>query len=162
MDAQGGACVPHAPPRSANEDDVQDCVVKKKLTRNELNRIENERRKKLREEQKNGKDRQAFDDVISMSKAAERNAEELKRSSKNKPDSREILQNDLRRDFDKEKPRIEIRNSEGQIRTTDVAERLQGQCVVGKLSGRAEKRKITPEKEPGTFCIIVLKAFFLL
>ena len=72
------------------------------------------------------------------------------------------MQNDLRRDFDKEKPRIEIRNSEGQIRTTDVAERLQGQCVVGKLSGRAEKRKITQEKEPGTFCIIVLKAFFLL
>ena len=71
------------------------------------------------------------------------------------------MQNDLRRNFDKEKPRIEIRNSEGQIRTTDVVERLQGQRVVGKSSDCAEKRKITPEKEPGTFCIIVFESIFL-
>ena len=88
---------------------------------------------------------------------AERNVEELNRSSENKSESIEILQNDLNKD--KEKIRIEINNSEDQIRTTDVVEKLQEQCVAGKLSSHAEKRKITPEKEPGTFCIIVSKHF---
>ena len=105
--------------------------------------------KKLREKQKNRKDKQVFEDVISQLKVAERNAKELKRSGKNKFDSTDISQNDVRKDFDKEKLRIEIKNSEEQIRTVDVVEKLQGDCGVGKLRNHAEKRKITPEKEPG-------------
>ena len=118
--------------------------------------------KKLREKQKITKDKQIFDDVISKLKLAEKSAKELKRSKKDNSDSRKILQNDLRRDFEKEKLRIEIRNSEQQILTTDVLENHQEECGVRESSSRGEKRKVTLEKEPSMCCINILTAFVLL
>ena len=113
------------------------------------------------EEQKNVKDKQAFDDVISKSKAAERNAEELKRSSKNKSDTREISQNDLRRDFDKEKPRIKIRNSEGQIRTTDVVESLQGTMCCREIKWSCRETENNPRKGARYILYYCFESIFL-
>ena len=140
----------------------QDATVNSKTETLLKHQTVKEVEKKLREKQKITHDKQVFDDVIAKIKVAEMSAKELKRSKKDKSDDREILQNDIRKDFDKEKPRVEIRNSEQQILTTDVLEYHQGQSGVRELNSSGEKRKITPEKEPSTYCINPLTAFFFI